>query len=114
MAQRTQSKKGNLPYGNILCEKNYHQKVLGYSLKQNSPTGTETPKEPLLRCHKLPFGPSSHIRCHFQRACVQQIVYSPGQYCPQHLTTAPCRIKKIKVVKLPRFHINIDISEGLL
>ena len=76
MAQRIQSKKGNLPYGNSLFAKIYHQKVLRISLKQNSRTGTETPKERLLRCHKLPFAPSSVFQCHFQRACAQQIVYS--------------------------------------
>ncbi len=37
-------KKGNLPYGNSLFAKSYHQKVLRISLKQNSQTGTEDTK----------------------------------------------------------------------
>jgi len=40
MAQRIQSKKAICHTGISSYKKNYHQKVLGYSLKQNSRTGT--------------------------------------------------------------------------
>ena len=54
MAQRMRKNKKAICHTGIFSlTRIYHQKVLHIPLKQNSGTGTNTPNERLLRCHKL-------------------------------------------------------------